>query len=244
MKRNKIEDVVTRVVKRRESLVDKGLVSHSKNITLVALAAASVALGVWPSVASAQNTIASDYTVERFRLASDTEGVLDVEWAAVPKHLEVAMGVWLGYSDDPLTVYAADANGGRTRIGSLVSSRLGGSLVGSIGLWNRFGLGVSVPLIVNQQQDASGIQMMASSFSSFGLGDVQLKPKVALVHQDDVGVHLGLSLAVSMPTSSADDYFGDSSALVTPEILLSRSFKSGLRMAANLGYRFRKNLAL
>lgn len=191
-------------------------------------------------VASAQN-IESNYTVERFRLATDTEGILDVEWAEVPKHLELAFGVWMGYSDDPLNVYVNDGDD-RERTGSLVSSRLGGSLVGSIGLFDRFAIGLSIPLILSQDQDIGGISMSASSLSSFGLGDIRLVPKVAILNQEDSGINLGLSLAFSLPTSSTDDYFGDPSAAFSPELLISRAFDSGFRVAANAGYRVRKNI--
>ena len=210
-----------------------------KQAVVAALAVATLLVAV--PKAGAQNEIATDYPAERFRLATDAEGILDVEWAAVPKHLELALGVWLGYADDPLTVYAPDDTGERARIGSLVSSRVGGSLVGSIGLMDRFALGVSLPLIVSQDNELDGAQMVPSSISSFGLGDIRLTPKIAILNQKDVGVHLGASVAFTLPTSTSDDYFGDPSAALTPELLVSRSFTSGLRLAANVGYRLRKN---
>ena len=216
--------------------------SRKRKHVVVATLAAALLFALAPS-ASAQNEIASDYPAERFRLATDAEGVLDVEWAAVPKHLEFALGVWLGYADDPLTVYAPNENGERERIGSLVSSRVGGSLVGSIGFMDRFALGVSLPLIVSQDNELGGAQMAPPSISSFGLGDIRLIPKVAILGQDKYGVHLGASVAFSLPTSTSEDYFGDPAAALTPELLVSRSFTSGLRLAANVGYRLRKNTA-
>ncbi|MBL4635879.1 MAG: OmpA family protein [Kofleriaceae bacterium] len=191
--------------------------------------------------AQAQSQISSDYSVERFRIATDAEGILDVEWANVPKHLEYSMAVWLGYSDDPLTLYSTDADGNRTRQGSLVSSRTGGSITGVVGLLDRYALGVSVPLVIGQSEDQGTLAMQPNSLSGFGLGDIVLTPKVALLSQADVGVHVGLSVAFTLPTGKSTDYFGDPSAAWTPEVLVSRSFDSGLRLAANLGYRLRKN---
>jgi len=192
------------------------------------------------NVANAQSSISTEYNVERFRLASDTEGVLDVEWAGVPKHMEFGMALWLGYANDPLNVYATDDDGQRNRVGALVSDRLGGSIVGNVGITGRFALGIDVPVVLDQGQDIGGIQMSPSSIGSFGLGDIRLIPKVAVLRQRDAGVHLGFALGFTLPTSSEDDYFGESTASLAPEILLARSFESGLRLAANLGYRYRK----
>lgn len=189
----------------------------------------------------AQSQISSDYNVERFRIATDAEGILDVEWAEVPEHLEYSMAVWLGYSDDPLTLYSMDAEGNRTRQGALVSARTGGSISGVVGLWDRYALGVSVPLVINQSEDQGTLAMQPSSLSGFGLGDIVLTPKIALFSQQDIGVHIGASMELSLPTSKSSDYFGDPSATWTPEVLVSRSFDNGLRLGANLGYRLRKN---
>ncbi len=206
------------------------------------LLVASLALLVvgMSSEAKAQSTIATKYNVERFRLASDTEGVLDVEWAGVPKHMEFGLGLWLGYANDPLNVYSTDEDGDRNRVGALVSDRLGGSIVGNVGIKGRFALGLAVPVVLDQGQDIGDIQMSPSSIGSFGLGDLRLIPKVAVLRQRDAGVHLGFAMGFTLPTSSEDEYFGESTASLAPEILISRSFESGLRLAANLGYRYRK----
>ncbi len=199
-----------------------------------ALSIVCVALLGVLGTANAQSTN-NDYPVERFRLATNALGVLDVESGDVPNHLEFDMAMWVGFADDPLNLYRSE-NGERTRVGSLVSGRLGGSLVGSFGLYDRFQLGLSVPLILSQQQDLGG---MPENATSFGLGDLRLIPKVRLLRQDKAPVALSLMLGFTVPTSTSSDFMGDSGAVFQPEIAVSRNFSSGLRTALNLGYRMR-----
>jgi MYXO-CTERM domain-containing protein len=193
---------------------------------------------LWSAGADAQGLdIGTDYPVERLRLSSDAEGILDVEWAAVTSHKAISLGLWLGYADDPLNLYKRE-DGERERAGSLVSSRMAGSLVGSVGLYDRLQLGMEVPLILYQGQDLDGL--MNASPTSFGLGDLRLVPKMTLMSQHEVGLHVGLSIGFTLPTSTSDDYFGDKAATFTPEVLVARSFNNGLRLGANVGMVSRK----
>jgi hypothetical protein len=37
----------------------------------------------------------TEFSVERFRLSTDRDGLLDVEWGSVPGHLNWDLGLWL-----------------------------------------------------------------------------------------------------------------------------------------------------
>jgi cysteine-rich repeat protein len=187
-----------------------------------------------PGVAQAQVvTGSSSYPAERFRLAMDRAGVLDVEAARTPGHLAVDVGVWMGYANDPLTVrLGADGE----RLGALVSDRIGGDLVASLGLGRRFALGLAAPLIVSQSAALGPLMTGAGGLDSLGLGDLALTPKAMLV---DGGVTVALAATVTVPTSSADDaYFGDDGLTVAPALLIGRD-RGAVRVLANLGYRVR-----
>ncbi len=184
--------------------------------------------------ARAQVQLETDYPVERLRLSSDSEGVMDVEWAAVTGHNIVDLGLWMGWADDPLNLYV-DSGNGRERIASPVASRMAGNLLASIGLWSRFQLGVEIPLILYQSDSASDLMTGAGSPTSFGMGDIRLVPKLGILRQQEAGVNLGFTLGLTLPTSSSDDYFGESTSFV-PEVLVSRSFRNGLRLASNFSY--------
>lgn len=50
-------------------------------------------------------------------------GALDVDWGAVPGHLDWGFAPWFDLADDPPVAYREEG-GDRERIGSLVSRRL------------------------------------------------------------------------------------------------------------------------
>ncbi len=190
------------------------------------------------SVQAQQLDLETDYPVERFRLSSDGAGILDVEWAAVTGHKVLDLAMWLGWADDPLTLNGP-TDEGRGRVASLVSSRMAGNLLGSIGLYDRVQLGIEVPLILYQGEDVGGLMETVASPSSFGLGDLRLVPKIGILRQSEFGVNVAAAVGFTLPTSSSNTYFGESAALA-PEILVSRSFASGVRLAANIGMLNRK----
>ncbi len=181
----------------------------------------------------------TEYSVERFRLSTDRQGILDVESANIPKHLSFDIGLWLGYADDPLNIYR-EVNGERKRIGSLVSHRLGGSLVGSFALWKRLQIGMAIPVVLSQDQDVEGIMGPPTSVSSIGLGDLRLVPKLQFLRAEDHWLDMSFSLGFTLPTQTSSDYFGSSSAMFQPELQLSKPFTKKWRGAMNLGYQTRK----
>ena len=184
-------------------------------------------------------TVDTEYTVERFRLAADRGGVLDVESGDVPAHLSFDLGLWVGYADDPLTVYRPMEDG-RERVASLVSHRIGSNLVGSLSLFNRLQLALDVPFILDQDQSVGGLMGAPASIASAGLGDLRVTPKLQLLGRERFGIDLAVSLGVTLPTGTSEDYFGDESVMWQPELALSRPLTARLRAAINLGYRARK----
>jgi outer membrane protein OmpA-like peptidoglycan-associated protein len=204
------------------------------------VAAAITAMASAP--ASAQVT--GEFTLERFRISLDREGVLDSEWGRTLGHLRWDLGLWLGLANDPLVVVQRMDDGEYERIGSLVSQRVGGNLVGTIGLLSWAQIGAEVPLILSQDQDI-GMSPVGTggSISSFGLGDIRIVPKVRLLNSDDHYVDFALIPAITLPTSTSDEYFGEGGLALAPEIALSRAF-GATRLATNLGYRMRDSKTL
>jgi len=89
--------------------------------SVVALAVAVSVLSA-PAIARAQ--VEDELAIERFRLAADRTGILDVESGDVPGHGQWDLGVWVSASRSPLTVDAPAGESGR-----LVDERVAGSLV-------------------------------------------------------------------------------------------------------------------
>jgi outer membrane protein OmpA-like peptidoglycan-associated protein len=117
-------------------------------------------------------------------------------------------------------------------VGALVGNRLGGDLVASIGILGRLQLGVAAPVVVSQDQD-TGDFMTTGSLTSFGLGDVRLVPKAALLAGGAVDV--ALAVAVTLPTASSDDWMGDDGVTVAPEVIVGGT-SGRVRAALDLGY--------
>lgn len=193
-----------------------------------------LALVLWQAagtkLASAQG-IQSEFPAERFELSPNRLGILDVDSGEVLGHLNLDVGLWAGYADDPLVL-----NNATSRIGSLVHSRIGGALVGSIGLGSRFELGLSAPLVFSQSQRAQGVQGAPASIDSFGFADLTAIPKVQLLRGK---VALALGVAVSLPSATSSDYFGNKGVAVSPQLALSGVGRR-FRAALNLGYTARK----
>ncbi len=209
--------------------------------TLVAL----LLLGSLAAPAVAQTMESASFPVERFRLSSDRRGLLDVEWAETPGHLNFDLAMWMGYEDDPLVVYRQEDDG-RVVVGELVAARFAGDLVGSLGLTSYLAIGIDVPLIIYQDRPSSNpsAPMGLASISSFGLGDVRLSPKLRFLRQQRHGISAAIIPTFTVPTSSSDDaYLGDNGITFEPELVISRSF-GALRLSANLGARFRKESQL
>lgn len=198
---------------------------------------------VSPAVSSAQQQVTEPqgFPVERLRISTNRQGLIDVEDASVAPHLTLDAGLWLGYSRNPLLVYRLSDN---ARLGPLVESRLGGSLLASVGLYGRFEVGVDLPVILYQGRpgdipDALLPGTSLSSLSTTGAGDIRLLGKWQLLRQKDHGVNLALMPALALPSGGSRAYFGDTGPVFAPEVLLSWA-RDRLRAGANLGAALRR----
>lgn len=203
--------------------------------TLVgALVCGGALIGTGDNQAAAQ--VSSQYSAERFQLTAHRDGILGVEWADVRGDLDLDLGLWFGYANDPVNVYRMSDG---DRVGSLVANRIGGDLVGALRVRNRFELGVAAPIIVSQSDDLGGLMTSPGELSGFGLGDLRLTPKLTVVRQGRSPVSIAVLLGVTLPTSTSDDYGGDDGVTVSPALALSRGRAVGLRLAVSAGYRLR-----
>lgn len=198
-----------------------------------------VAILVAPVAVSAQGREPRNFALERLRPAMDRAGILDAEWAGVPEHLVWDASVWVGYANNPL-VLNIEVDGTTERVASIVSHRLGGNLTGSIGLFGWMQVGADVPLILFQARgDTLGdYNENVRTLIATGVGDLRLTPKVQILRPTRQSIGIALLTGLTLPTASARSYFGDRQASFEPEVTISGR-ASGLRFAANVGYRFR-----
>ena len=180
-----------------------------------------------------------NFPVERFHPAVDRQGILDAEWAEVTRHLSWDVALWLSYANDPLVLRFVDQSGRAT---ALVSHRLGGTLVGSVGLfdWAEVGVELGLTLFQGQGDSISDFTNGVSDITLGGINDLRLVPKVRLLREKEHFVSVLFIPAITIPTGSSDAYFGDDSVTFNPEVAVSRTI-ADVRLAMNLGYRLRKS---
>jgi outer membrane protein OmpA-like peptidoglycan-associated protein len=182
--------------------------------------------------AAAQAQISTQYSAERFELTGHRDGILGVEWADVRGHLAFDAGLWVGYANDPITVYEMQSG---DRVGALVHNRFGGDLVVALRLKDRLELGVAAALIFGQSEDGAAGMLVGDTYGN-GIGDLRITPKVTLLRRGSTAVALLASL--SLPTSTVDDFGGDRSATFSPAVAVSHVL-GRVRLAGNIGYRTR-----
>jgi outer membrane protein OmpA-like peptidoglycan-associated protein len=190
-----------------------------------------------PALAQAQVMESGRYPVERMRLATDGLGILNVERGAVDGHLAWNMGLWVGGSNDPLVLYRRDEE---MRVGSLIAYRVGGSVMGSVTLWERAAISAELPFVIYQGRSSTvdGVSPDLTGLSTGGLTDLRLVPKIAAMRRAGHALDVAFLPTVTVPMGGADDYFREGGVTFAPELAVSRSAGS-LRVAANLGYHFR-----
>ena len=204
---------------------------------IAALVAPATLLPILASSPAFAQDMSTEFSVERFRLASDGDGILNVEWADVPGHLSWDMALWFGASDDPLVVYT-EMDGNRERVGAVVNHRIMGTLSGSLALWSHLQLGLELPFVMAQDQDELPVQM---DIGNAGLGDARISPKIQLLDARRHGIHLAFIPAVTVPMGSSQGFRNDTGAVFAPGLAGSRSI-GGWRLSGNLGYRLRNNV--
>ncbi len=191
--------------------------------------------------AGAQVLEKRSFPAERLQLASDRDGLIDVEWAGVPHPGTWDADLWLGFARNPLVVYQEP---GRSRIGQLVKDRAGGEVGFAYAATGWLQLSAAVPLIAFQDRPANQPQVAVvplPALGTAGLGDLRLQVKLRLLDPASYGIGLALVPAVSAPTAKSSDYRGEGGFTFFPRLALSQSFASGLRWSVNLGAALRRN---
>ncbi|MBA2543298.1 MAG: carboxypeptidase regulatory-like domain-containing protein [Deltaproteobacteria bacterium] len=202
----------------------------------------SVALAVacMAGTAHAQQAPNDEFGIERFRLAMDGSGILDVDSATIPGHGSWGLGVWTGFAHSPLALY----DPAMEQAGALVGQRITTGLVGTISLWNRIQLGVAVNA-VDYQASTGNVDAVAGadSLQSAGLGDLRVAPKLLLLGGPLERFHVSIILGATIPLGAPGGYLRESGPTFMPELAVSWGGDL-LRLAGNAGYRLRQKVTV
>jgi len=209
-----------------------------RGASFAAVALALLAVIALPRPAAAQTMEPANFGVERFRMSSDRDGMLDVEWAEVRGNMAISAALWAGFANDPLVVYLNQPD---ARAGSLVHDRAGGSLSISISPRRWFQIAFDLPLVIYQDRPSASViaPMGLESLHSFGTSNLRASPKLVVLHQAEHGVSPAVIPTLVVPTrSTSDAYFDDRGFGFAPELALSRRW-TGWRAGIDAGYRAR-----
>jgi outer membrane protein OmpA-like peptidoglycan-associated protein len=147
---------------------------------------------------------------------------------AIPlPHLNYSAGLWVNYGLNSFAILNIDNNNKITGIRTnLLQNAMSADLVFAIGLFNRFQLGVGIPMVLYQSgqdfnyTDASSGSGTVKAPSGFALGDPWLDIKARLYGKDR-GVNLSLAPFITFPGSQAtpNNFSGDTSVGVGGNVL-------------------------
>jgi hypothetical protein len=189
----------------------------------------AIALGLCIAAAPAHAQAPPDgYGIERFRLAMDHAGLIDVDSAEVPGHLEWSAGVWTGLAHDPLVLYTPGGTDG-----ALVARRVTTGFVGAIGLGDRAELALALDVV-----DYQATTVAMTSLPTGGLGDLRVAGKIVVARGSWIDV--AVVPAVTLPMGSARGYLRDIGPTFAPEIVLGAR-RDRVHGAVDLGLRLREH---
>ncbi|WP_158501810.1 Ig-like domain-containing protein [Vitiosangium sp. GDMCC 1.1324] len=169
--------------------------------------------------------------VQRYKPGPGATDILGVHGAKVDGHLGWHLGASINYASNPLGFLDPRQN---DFIYSIVAHQVTLDLMGSISLWNRFELGVALPLTYQSSESgASVMPAFKNGVNGAGLGDLRLVPKAHLLTAG--GFDLGLVVPVLLPSAGGQGFRGGSGVSARPQLIAEWGNSKGLRLVANLG---------
>jgi outer membrane protein OmpA-like peptidoglycan-associated protein len=206
---------------------------------MVVLALATLIVVCLPGRGAAQELDLPDIQVERFRPAPGPADYLNVFGTGVPDHLEWGGNFYLSVADDPMQISTRNFPFRET-----IDDQTTLSLLGYVGLYEKFEVGILLPITVLQtSQELQPILPPGSGttqdLSLMGLNDWRISGKYQILDllKAPLGVAVvgGLYLPIATSnTLTSDGGFGGE-LLAAADYWLWR----GIRLGANLGYRYR-----
>ncbi len=207
-------------------------------------------------------TLDSSFDFELFRPHADFYGFGATHGAATLGNLQLGVGAWFNYSNDPVVL--VNANGDRVSASGSASGEETGDGVVDTRIMSNFQIGmgftrfasltVDLPLVMAQESwNLATLDDPTASIApggGGGLGDIVVTPKVAVLDRDHMPVGLAVVVPVGIPSGGAADFLGEGGVTVSPAVAFeysdapihSRQYK--WRTAVNGGYRLRNSARL
>jgi uncharacterized repeat protein (TIGR01451 family) len=201
---------------------------------LVALGALSA-----PRAAQAQlldpAMLSQSIDVQRYKPGPGATDLLGVHGARVDRHLGWHLGASLNYANNPLNFLDRRQD---DFVYGVVATQVTLDLMGSISFFDRFELGMALPLTYQASERGAAVTpAFAEGVNGAGMGDLRLVPKAHLFSSG--GLHLGVAVPVVLPTAGGQGFRGGAGLAVQPQVVGEWRSSSGLRVVANLGAHLR-----
>ncbi|NPC68618.1 OmpA family protein [Corallococcus exiguus] len=195
----------------------------------------ALVVGMGTSAHAQATAVSQAIDVQQYKPGPGIADVLAVHGAKVQRHLGWNVGLSVNYADKPLNFFDPRSD---TYVTSLVKSQVGFDLMGAIGLFDRFEIGVVLPITIQGSENSPAVDSsFANGVGGGGIGDLRLIPKARLLDGDDYGV--SVVLPISLPTGGASDFLGGSGVSVNPRVVAE--YGKRFRILANVGVDIRKS---
>lgn len=195
-----------------------------------------------------------DYTldIERFRPMQDHYGYALTQSASTLSHLQMGVGLWGNYSEDPVVMSWEGQRVLGTGVDdgdAVIDKRTVTDLQWGLGLSQYFSFTMDVPIVLWQEglePSSADNPNQNTELLSSGLLDMRLTPKVVLVDLDRYPVGIALVTQVDLPTGQGRSFMGEGSVSGMPMAIVEfadgsvRDREYFFRGAFNLGYRVRE----
>ncbi len=190
-----------------------------------------------PDVAQTQESSIPNYQLQRFRPAPGASDYVTVWSSAVAPHLDWSAGAFFNYGSNPMQLGAYERSERQT-----VVSQAQLDLVASLGLWDRFEVGMVVPWTMRQRSRDLSILVDPDSDEELGrsaLNDLRFNAKGQLLSLEDSPVGLSAVGVVALPTGRRAALASDGGLGLEGIMVGETVFAHTIRLAANVGFRYR-----
>lgn len=177
-----------------------------------------------------------NFELQLFDPAMGVDRFLTVEGPRVPGHLNFDVGMLLGYQYKPLVIFVQESGASSEEEFGLIRSQVSMRLMGTIGLFDRYHVGLDIPLMLGQSGEYFALPA-GNGTGKAGLGDPRLHLKAWLV--DYKGVGIAFAPIITIPASGGKGFRGGDQVSVRPRVLAGYEL-GPVQVGANLGYLIRK----
>lgn len=203
----------------------------------------------------AQSVPNDRFSVNRYVPAIGPGNYLQVDGAALGKHLAPSAELWLDYAHRPFVLYSADCNGndaGNCKLGKsstdIIGHQLTVNMAGTLAIAGRLQLGLLVPLVYSQGDSFAAstpgfkqpyVEVLGGS--AFGFGDPRFSAKVLLAGHDNAGPLLAAAAHVTAPIGRliSEERSLGYDGITAGGHLIAEYRWSRVRIAANVGGEYR-----